>query len=291
MKWILGSLRVLGVALAILSVTGAVAARRAEAHFTEVLRGFGEQLAALQGLNLSSTPRSLFVNGLELRVVTATTTIPVKEALNRFQSLCHSVGQVDLPAKVKQKLEASNGSGFFSSAGVLRQEGENEGFLGCLDTGERVDGETLLARLTAFGKTGDLKSLGQLRYVLARRRGNQTTLLMFWTEGSTQLKGMFPKTGDAPGRDLLEVPRPEHSRRLLSASEQGQPFGLVFYRVDGRRDAVAAAYRELLRQHGWAVELGQKGQLTAKKGERSLAVRVTEKRPGQVVVGLSELGS
>jgi hypothetical protein len=290
MKRVCALLRVFGLALVILSLAGVVAARRAEAHFTEVLRGFGEQLGALQGLSLSSTPRKLFVNGLELRVVTATTTLPVFDALNRFQSLCHSVGQVDVPATVKQKLEAANGSGFLSSAGVLRQEAKNEGFLGCLDTGERLDGETLLARLTEFGKTGDLQSLGQLRYTLARRHGNQTTLLMFWTEGSTQLHGMFPRTGDAPGRDLADVPRPEHSRRLLSASELGQPYGLVFYRVEGRLEAVAAAYRDVLRRQGWVVQEPLKREITARKGGRTLAVRVSEKRAGQVVVGLSELG-
>jgi hypothetical protein len=288
MKRVYALLRVLGLALTLLTVTVAITAKRAEARITEVLHGFGEQLAQLHELSSHSVPRKLFVNGLELGVVSASTTLPVGEALNRFQSLCHGVSELNVPAAVRQKLEASSSLEHLKKATVLREETDHEGFVACLDTQEPIDGAALLGRLQAFRRTQDLKSLGQLRYALVRRRGDTTTLIVFWTEGEAILTEQFKKGQDAPGRDLSDVPRPADAKRILSAFEQGQPYGLALYRIEGKHVAdVRDAYEAALRQAGWLLEKDSPGGIVrASKGERVLVVRAKAGRGGQVLVSL-----
>lgn len=291
MKQVWGLLRVLGLATLILSVTGVVAVRRAEAHFTEVLRGFGEQLAALHELSTHSAPRKLFVNGLELRVLSASTPLPVTDALDRFQSLCHGVRDLDVPASLKQNLEKAGSLGPLNESGVIREQTEHEGFVACIDTGTRIDGAAFVRRLEEFGRTKDLKSFGEMRYALARSRGGQTTLIMFWTEGEAKLADLFKKGQDAPGRDLRDVPRPAGSTRVLSAFEQGAASGLAFYRVEGQAlSTVSAAYEGALRNGGWRLSKGKNGTVTASKGERGLFVRMKARGDGRVNVGILDLG-
>jgi hypothetical protein len=292
MKQFAGLLRVLGLAVVLLLLALAITVKQAEAHLVEALRGFGAQLAGLDGMKLHSEPRRLVVNGLELGVVTASTSLSVKDALDRFEGVCQSVGKLDLPATVKQQLERAAGSATLRPNGILREEAESEGFLACLDLGARTDGEGILSRLGEFGRTKQLSSLGQLRFALARRRDDRTSLLMFWTEGDAQISNLFPKTRDALGRDLDDVPRPADSQRLLSALEQGKPFGLVLYRIVGKsQNEVVRSYRALLTEQGW--QLAQEspgGVLVARKGDRTVLVRAAANRADKVIVTLSDLG-
>ena len=291
MKRVWGLLRVLGLAVVLLSSVGVVVAKRAEARMTEVLRGFGEQLVQLHDLSVHSAPRQLFVNGLRLGVVSASTALPVNEALDRFQSLCHGVRDLDVSATLRQKLAAPNLQDETNRAGVIREQTEHEGFVACIDAGERLDGEAWLNRLQVFGRTQDLSALGQMHYALARRHGETTTLVLFWTEGKAKLTELFKQGQDAPGRDLVDVPRPATGKRLLSAFEQGVPYGLAFYRVEDQPlAAVVAAYEANLREGGWRVEGTRKGAVKATKGDRSLLVRVRAGRESQVIVSLLDLG-
>jgi hypothetical protein len=286
-----GLLRVFGLAVTILLVTAGVTIKRAEGHFAEVVRGFGEQVAQLHDFSAHSVPRKLFVNGLTLGLLSTSTEMPVADALERFQSLCHSVGSVDVPATLKQKLESLQTEGALGQAGVIREQTEHEGFVACLDLGEGLSGETLLKRLTEFGKTGDLQSLGQLHYALARRQSGVTTLLVFWTEGSTKLRELFPKTGDAPGRDLSELPRPTGGRRLLSAFEQGATNGLASYELGkvSIRSALAG-YTSRLKSQGWQTVQTKNGVIVAEKAGRKVMVQGWEKGRGEAIISLLDLG-
>ncbi len=291
MRRIKGILRVFGLAIWMLGGAALVTLERAEAHLKESLRGIGEQIAALDGFHSNTAPRQLFVNGLELHLVTVATSLGVKDALDRFQSTCHAVGQIDLPAALKQKLENQPKNHETLPAGVMRQDAKNEGFLACIDIGERVDAETFLGKLSEFGKTKNLRSLGQMRYALARRRGETTSLLLLWTEGDAQLAEMFPKQGDAPGGELHDVPRPKHGRRLLSAFEQGMPFGFAAYSVEGHGvESVSKAYAEQLVAGGWQTRPTKHRGLFAERGGRKLVVQVYRRQAGQVVVTISDLG-
>jgi hypothetical protein len=290
MKSLAAAARVLGLTLVLLSLGVALVARRAEAQVVEGLRGFGEQLAGLGVLSPHSAPRRLVVNDLEFGFFTLGTKLNVHAALDRFKGLCRTAGKVDLPAAVRQKLEAES-PGELSEAGVLRNESERDGFLACLDFGQNTSGEALLTRLVEFGRTRSLRSLGQVRYVMARRGNEETTLVVLWSEGEGRLDKVFPKSGDAPGRDLEGVARPSGSARLLSAAEVGMPFGLAVYRVDGTSAAaVKASYGAQLAVQGWRVQTRPGGILVAHSGQRTVLVHLSNRRRGGVLVSLSDLG-
>jgi hypothetical protein len=291
MKRLWGILRVFGLALAILGVVVALTLRRAEARLLESLRGFGDQIAKLQGLTPHTAPRKLVVNGFELHVMTAGTSLSVSEALDRFQSVCRSFEQLDLPAEVKRQLADAAPSGSISPKGVMRRESREEGVLACLDMGDGLDRDGLLARLTLFAKTQNLRDLGQLRFALARRSAERTTLIMFWSEGDAKLNEMFPANADAPGSDLRDLPRPERSMRTLSAFEAGAPYGIAFYSVSGQpRAAVEHAFKAKLTDRGWTVRPAKNHTLVAMQHGRTVLVQLWESAQQRVVVALSDLG-
>lgn len=291
MKRIKGIFRVLGLATLMLAGATSLTLHRVEAHLKESLRGFAEQVTALDGFRSNTVPRQLFVNGLALHLVTVSTPLSVKDALDRFQSTCHAVGQIDLPAALKQKLEHRSKDGEALPAGVIRQDAKNEGFLACIDLGVHMDAAAFLGKLGEFGKTKNLRSLGQMRYALARRHAETTSLLMLWTEGDAQLAEMFPKHGDAPGGELHDVPRPKDGRRLVSAFEQGMPFGFAAYSVEGQGvESVSKSYAARLAAGGWQIRPNKARGLLAEKGGRKLLVQVNTRQAGQVVVTISDLG-
>lgn len=291
MKRIFGMFRVIGLGLVMLAIATTMTVHQAQAQFMESLNGLGQQIAAIGGFSPNSAPRKLFVNGLEFTVLTVSTPLGVTDALNRFQGLCHSVANVDLPETVRAQLGASEKASPLNNAGVVRQDAENEGFLACLDVGTGTTGEGLLDHLVEFSKTQNLRSLGHLRYAMARRGKETTTLVVLWTEGDAKLGELFPKNADAPGRDLVGLPRPSQGRRLLSAFEQGKPFGIAAYRIEGQgKAAVLASYKASLGEQGWRL-LELKNHLTvAEKDGKRVLVQVTEKRSGVVFVNISDLG-
>ncbi len=256
--------------------------RSAEARLGEVLLGFGDELAQWQGGRAQSVPSALSINGLQLKVVTLTTGLSVRETLDHFEGLCRARSGVKIPTSAA--LTPATAAG-----GVFRQTAERQGVLACLDTGKPLDLGELSTRLSRVAAEGDLKALGELRYFLARRSGDQTTLLALWTEGPAPLRGLFPKTGDAPGIDPGAFPRLPSARRLLSAREHGQPYGLTLYETQQPAAGVEAWYQLRLRASGWAVEKAD-GSITARRGDRTVVVRARAGRGGLTVASVAELG-
>jgi hypothetical protein len=290
MRRLYGALRVLGLAILVLGIVTTITLRKAQARFVESLSGFGLQIARLQDLSPDSAPRRMMLNGLELHVMTVSTSLDVKTALDRFQSVCHAVGQIDMPATVRQKLESGATLGSSKSLGVVRKETKTEGTLACVDVGEGLDVEGFLGRLKAFGETMNLRSLGQYRYTLARRTDSTTTLVVFWTDGNVKLTEMFPEQGDAPGQDLAGIPRPAEATRTLSACESGKPYGLAYYRLNGKsKRAVLVEYEALLKRTGFSTSHPKPGVLLASKQDRNVVVNVLERKEQQVMVGVSDL--
>lgn len=286
-----GIFRVFGLAFVVLCGLIFLGYRQAEAKIAESLRGFGDELAKLHSLSVHSAPRRLNVNGLELHVVTASTALDVTEALDRFQATCRSVGQIDMPATLRQQLEDGQTGQRTVPWGVVRQGSDTEGFLACLDVGGGLDGEGFLRKLAQFGQTQNLRDLGQLRYALARRHADRTTLLVLWTEGDVRLNEMFPKLGDAPGRDIPELPRPKGTRRMLSAFEVGQPYGLATYTLEPPwQPGAEAGFIDELQQAGWRSRLLKSGTLLAEKAGRR-ALLMTRRNPsGRAILTISDLG-
>lgn len=255
--------------------------RSAEARLGEVLTGFGDELMQWHGGRTQSSPRALSLNGLQLKLVTLTTRLSVGETLDHFDGVCRGRGGVRLPASAALSPATAVGA-------VFRRATDEQGVLACLDTGSPLDLSEVSARLSRVASEGDLKALGELRYFLARRSGEGTTVLALWTDGQASLRGLFPKTGDAPGSDPAAFPRLPGTRRLLSARELGQPYGLTLYETREPAETAVAWFERHLRAGGWAVEQAQ-GALTARRGQRTTIVQARTGRAGVVVVSIAEL--
>jgi hypothetical protein len=254
--------------------------RAARAQIREGLHGFGAELMSWQSARVHSAPRRLSLNGFELHLVTAGTKERVAEALDRFEAVCRKRGGVSVPEAIRGKLPEG-------LDGTLRQDSEHEGFLACLDTGAPLSLDELATRLEAFSQSGDLKAVGELRYVFARRSGDATTLIVFWTECSASLFDLFPQAGDARGSDPPDVPRPAKTKRLVSAVEHGQPYSLALYSAEWATDALEDWYESALRGAGWTVSPQETpGTLLAHRGSRSLVIRVARARSGQTVASV-----
>lgn len=273
--------------LVILVVLLASCLRSAHARLGEALLGFGDQLVKMQDLKANSAPRRLSINGLSMGVLTLSTKVGVKDALNRFQAQCQQHGGLQVPRALASKL----GSARNAFDGTIRREAQNEGMLACIDSGHTLSLGELTERLSGVRDSGDLAALGELRYVFARRSGGTTTLLVFWTDGSAPLLKLFPSRGDALGRDTHGVPRPDGSRRLLAAAEVGTPYSLVVYRVpETRLEVLAPWYRRELKASGWQVlQDGPGAPLRALRDGRIILVNCSRATTGAALVTVAEL--
>lgn len=263
--------------------------KSAKAKVSEALAGFGRELAALQGTTLHSNPRLLTVNGVALHVVSASSTLEMSELMNRLEALCRANAGVNVPPGIPGNLRALNDA--TPVGGILRKESDNEGLIACLDPGQRLDLDELVVRLKRFSETGNLGDVGELRYARVERNAKGATVLVLWTEGDVPLRGMFPQTGDAPGKDPKDVPRPEGSRRFLSGAEHGAPYSATFY--EGGRLAEKELfdwYVTKLRDAGFRVTPDPKARaLTAERDGRVVVIRTSRTARGKTMTSVAEL--
>jgi hypothetical protein len=280
---VLGRIAAIGRAAAVLlliviaSVTFLI--RSAEARAGEALLGFGRELAAWADAHRQSGTRVLSINGLQLELMTVTTSLDVKHALDHFHQICRQRGGVqESPSQAARSFET-----------VLRKEAEHQGVLACVDTDGPLNVIELTKRLEQFSKSGNLADLGKLRYVLARRTGETTTLLVLWTDGDAQLLGLMPETGDAIGRDPNEFPRAVGLRRVLSAAEQGAPYSLTVYDAGKQAPSgLANWYLTDLTRRGWSVSRTG-DRIAARKGNRSVVLSIRSVKSGKTAVSVAEL--
>jgi hypothetical protein len=171
----------------------------------------------------------------------------------------------------------------------LRKEAEHEGILACVDTDGPLGVAELTDRLERFSQSGNLADFGKLRYVLARRTGAITTLLVLWTDREAQLLGLMPESGDAIGKDPNDFPRAAGLRRLLSAAEQGAPYTLTLYDA-GTQPASTLLdwYQSELERRGWSVSRSR-DRLLAQQGSRSVVLDVRALKRGKTAVSVAEL--
>ncbi len=263
--------------------------RSAKAKVSEALAGFGHQLAGLHATTLHSNPRLLSVNGVTLHVVSASSTLGVSELMNGLEALCRPNAGVSVPPEIPRKLRAPADT--TPVGGILRKESENEGLIACLDPGRPQTLDELVERLKRFSETGNLGDVGELRYALVTKSGKGSTALVLWTEGEVPLRGMFPATGDAPGSDPKNIPRPEGARRLLSGAEHGAPYSATLY--EGGKLAEKELfdwYVTKLRGAGFHVRLDPKKQeLIAERDGRVIVIRTSHTSLGKTVASVAEL--
>ena len=277
------------VLLVVAGVLGALSLRQAQAAWGERLLGFGDELSRWEGVRLASAPRRMSLNGAQLELVSASTALPIDEALDRLEAVCQSRGGVRGVEQATGLLvqPAAGAAGWLEPR--LRHETADNGVLACIDTGGALSVSDLTGRLEAFKATGDLSSIGHLRYVRAERHGSRTSLLFLWTEGAFPLTAMFPKEGDAPGLDPKGVTRPAGAQRLLSGVEHGAPYSFTAYKTKATSpEALVGWYRGSLGQAGFHVTEPAEGILLARQAGRTLIVRTAQTRSG-VVAAVAEL--
>jgi hypothetical protein len=284
-----GVVRAVLVLVVIVVGLAAVSVGQARAAWGERLLGFGGELARWDGFRMASEPRRVSINGAQLELVSASTTLSVAEALDRMEMVCEQRGGIVGAEQASQLLSKPPQGRRSWLAPRVRHETEGKGIVACVDTRGPLTVQTLTKRLSAFARSGDLRDVGELRYAVAERHGARTSVLFLWSEGPLALKAMFPKNGDAPGVDPTGVPRPEASRRLLSGIEHGAPYSFTAYTTPAASaDGLVAWYRTGLRQTGFSVTEPSPHTLVAKHGERTLVILAAPSRSG-VVTSVSEL--
>jgi hypothetical protein len=180
-------------------------------------------------------PRTLVVNGADIRVETGVTDAAIATVLDGYAARCGS-------------------DDFFVGAAspigdaVLRDADDARGVLACFGS-RRFTDVASLARL-ATSDAIDVEPAG-LRYVYAERVADTTRYVALWSD-TLAAASVFPVDGDAPGADPAPLPRPPIGRRAFSAQERGKPYATALYLAPAHTPLVAARqYRDALADAGF----------------------------------------
>ena len=283
-----GFIRACLVGLIVVTAAVGGAIHNAQARVGESLIAFGDQLSAWTSGKLDSKVGHLTVNGVLIHRVTASTPLGVDDALTRLGHVCTERGGIERTEELLAPSRSSEGRN--PLGGTVRHVTEHEGVLACIDTERPLSVVELSHRLQQFVKSGDLATVGQLRYVLARREGNVTSLLVLWTDGSVPLLKMFPQSGDAPGQDVPCVPRPEGSSRLLSAMDQGSLYAITVYRSHRTSPRqIRDFYTKTLTPEGWFVTEIEAGSVLARRGSRAVLIHAANISSGNTTTSIVDL--
>jgi len=202
--------------------------------------------------------QAVTVNGVTVYVGSKHVELSLNEALDRFERHCtdHDGGftrefaalpldqQVELAPYVKDARHLGT---------IRSQHDTTEGLIACVAMPEGASGFRGLAeRAQVFVETGDLASIGELRYAFARRgKASGTDVLTMWTEGPFNISNFLFSDGDAPGRDTPDVPRPDGSLRFFSADVRGSPYALRLFSTRQPASEVVQKYDVDLPHRGW----------------------------------------
>ena len=233
----------LGLFLLVLgAVVSAVLLRSAHADVAQFFAGRGAEAMRYPGAPPEAV-RVLQLNGVHVSFRTQTIAASLGDVLRHYESLCNV-----------------RGAGLIERLSMQSVRGKDVGHVACLDMGDAPRSlSSLVDRFVRFSEAGDLAELGGLRYVRARRvtdmSGEYTFVLTVWADSAFELFRILPIDGaDAGGGDIVAVPRPRRSQRLLSASELGSPSGFVVYRVPHQSAAALHSfYRNELSANGWTI--------------------------------------
>ncbi|MCB9599583.1 MAG: hypothetical protein H6724_03300 [Sandaracinus sp.] len=205
------------------------------------------------------TERVLVLNGQQIQIVT--------------QSVPDNV------STVLAELEASCRQG----SGDARHTG-SEGFFLCL---EELGTLEWPARFSAFGESHDVADLGPIRYVYVSERDEGALVVTMRPVGSFVLDDLVPDAErDVAGSDPTTVPRPEGGRRVLSAEERGQPYGITMY-GDPRRSPqeLLTYYRDRVdRERFTLLDLEAAAERIGEEFDEPLLYYLDQTNPGAFVV-------
>jgi len=265
-------------------------ALRARAH--ELAADAGAGMLAYGERHRLEGVHTLMLNGLALQLQAGTSTDAPQRVLDVFAARCRTrAGQlpVQLQERARGKLPPLIAARAFDP--VIQLTDERGGFLGCLDLGaQRIEPSELLERARRFSADADVAELGALRYAWARRGPRATRYVAVWSDGPLPLARAFPANGDAPGTDAPGLPRPERSRRVLSAWAVGAAPLLVAYEHHAPVETALAGYAAALRASGQSVQLGapepepdRTRWLIAQRGDAAHAVIASARASGTLL--------
>jgi hypothetical protein len=200
----------------------------------------------------------VYFNGETIFLASATSPEDKHAVLDRFEDTCkeHSGGLLEefdrLPEAKKNEYRQKAPMRWGMRFGMVRRENADEGMVMCFAQNGGGGLKAVVERLTAFAKSGELGALGNLRYAYARKteKGGSHVLTTF-TEGRFNLYRALGRSGEAPGQDPPGVPRPPGSRRMLSVSADGSPYGVQSYQTVQKPAELVAFYRQELPKAGW----------------------------------------
>jgi hypothetical protein len=233
----------------------------------------------------------VYFNGEKIYFASALSPEDKHAILDRFEETCreHSGGLIEefdrLPEAKKRELQKKAPMIWGMRFGMVRREYGDEGMVICFAQNGGGGLKAMVQKLSEFAKTGELGALGNLRYayVRATEEGRSHVLTTF-TEGRFNLFRALGRDGEPGGQDPPGVPRLPGSRRILSVSADGAPYGVQSYEVDRTAAQVGAFYRDELPKLGWKLMVGDDELLSSsiyQRGGIMLTVSAMELVPGQ----------
>lgn len=250
--------RVMRVSVYLAVVTlllGTIATRRVYGSVEKGALEIGSGLAQLG--DVVGPNYRVSINGEVVNVSSAMTDEPLDTVLDRFEKECreHAGGLEEELGSLPQTLQSQLPPAVRGPAGIgiVRTRDTDSGMVACLARDVDLGYGGTMEAIGRFAKSGDLADLGKLRYVMAERTASgRTHVVGAWTEGSFRIGHLFPASGDCPGSDLPDTFRPDGSRRLLTASVDGAPFGVRIYDAKGTPDEVLSQYERGMVAAGWS---------------------------------------
>lgn len=245
-----------GCLCAALACVGTLGTALARAELNEALDALPASLLDLPLLN-ASTSQAVVLNGQRLFLSSSQTPLSVNASVQLALAHCHggpaNASKFMLP---EQHLPVQRFDGRPSFAPLTAHHvspADDTARVACLAPTEPHAATSLWTRLRSFAATGDVSKLGDMRYVLVRRKPGmrQSQVLVVYSTGPFALRQMFPSEGDAPGSDSSLVPRPAASTRRFSAELPGTPYSYRVYTTDRAPQAVLPAYTDELTGEGF----------------------------------------
>jgi hypothetical protein len=240
-------LRVAAGTSVVLVAFGLVAVRVSYARAAEAGMDFGEELRQMGEHHLSGDLNTdayeVLLNGQQLTASSTETNRSMHEVLDYFQTECQNDAQglsdkfAHLDPTLDTLAPTSGVPGFLT----IRREQEDRGFVFCMAADHELSGQEQILRVKSVGSSWDIGKIGDIRYVSVRKDGKRADVDAAWTHGKFDIHAMFPKTGDAPGEDFGNVPRPDGARRILTGTVTGAPFGVNAYEVAGSPEDVMSS--------------------------------------------------
>lgn len=261
------TIRVVALALVVGNAVIAVTIKATADTSREGLRSLGRSMLRYSDGRTMANARTLSLNGMNVRFATGSTPDSVRQVMDFYASKCREIdGQMS--AQVRARIPAGPTAGTLptdlretvdvnEAVTMLRFVTDTEGMLVCFDAGrERVDYVEFINRVRQAVERGDVTGAADFRYIYASRLGRNdrtTHVAGFWTERSPiNVERMFPTAGDAPGREVPSLPRPQGMRRTLSAFERGTPYSYSVFTGRTPAEQLENQLRRDLVAQGWS---------------------------------------